>query len=353
MTARPGGAILAPISGVRAVETILDFAFQLYRAAQDLPLEDFEALALGILKALIPFCAAIWFAAVYERDRLDILRSRLHGLPPETLQLLAAQSKPLCRAVGIALQAPRQAHSFHVRDLCHDPADGATLSLARREHLERQLLIADAASTAAPVNCLALYRSEAERAFDERDRRMLTLCMPHISQALAINHRIHPATGVGAAAQQGGAWAVIRADGTLIHCGDRLIRSLRAKYPAWDGVALPRDLLARLKSSEDVELLPDARLHARRMGSAMLLALHEVAPTGRLTRRELEVAQLFGAGASYKQIARQAAIAPATVRNVVQNTYRKLQINNKAQLARLMADLRWRELTRVPPMAQS
>lgn len=42
-------------------------------------------------------------------------------------------------------------------------------------------------------------------------------------------------------------------------------------------------------------------------------------------------------GASYKEIARRVTLAPATVRNVVQVTYRKLGINNKAQLARLMA----------------
>jgi DNA-binding CsgD family transcriptional regulator len=77
----------------------------------------------------------------------------------------------------------------------------------------------------------------------------------------------------------------------------------------------------------------------------VLLVLQEVPPTERLSARELEVAQLFGGGASYKEIARQASISPATVRNVVQNTYRKLKINNKAQLARLVADLHAREPT--------
>lgn len=327
------------------MEAILDLALQLYRAAQDMPLEDFEALALSILKALIPFYAAVWLAAKYERGRLTLLRSHLQGLPREALPLLVGPNGPLCQAAAVAAGAPRHAHGLHVPSLCHDDQADAALQLARRHHLEKQLLIADAAATSSPGNWLALYRSDTDPAFDERDCRKLALSMPHMSQALAINRRLHLGGGPVESPRNMSVQAVVRADGRLIHCGERLRQVLRTRYPAWEGIALPDELVGKLQRNDAVELSSDVRLRVSRMGAAVLLVLQEVQPTERLSARELQVAQLFGAGASYKQIARQASISPATVRNVVQNTYRKLKINNKAQLARLVADLRWREPT--------
>lgn len=327
------------------MEPILDLAFQLYRAAQDMPLEDFEALALSVLKALIPFCAAVWLAARYERGRLTLLRSHLQGLPREALPLLVRPDGPFCQAAAIAAGAPRRAHGLHVPSLCRDGQADAASELARRHHLERQLLIADAAASSSPGNWLALYRSDTDPPFDERDYRVLALSMPHMSQALAINRRLHLGSGPAESPRNVSVQAVVRADGKLIHCGERLRQALRTRYPAWEGTALPDELIGKLRRNDAIELSSDARLCVSRMGAAVLLVLQEVPPTGRLSARELEVAQLFGAGASYKQIARQVSISPATVRNVVQNTYRKLKINNKAQLACLVADSRWREPT--------
>ena len=53
---------------------------------------------------------------------------------------------------------------------------------------------------------------------------------------------------------------------------------------------------------------------------------------GLLTKRELTVAEYYAAGESYKQSARQLEVSPATIRNHIASIYRKLEINNKAQL---------------------
>ena len=52
----------------------------------------------------------------------------------------------------------------------------------------------------------------------------------------------------------------------------------------------------------------------------------------RLTRRELEVANLLMIGDTYKQIAYKLFISPDTARQHVKNIYRKLQINSRVQL---------------------
>ncbi|HET8695914.1 MAG TPA: LuxR C-terminal-related transcriptional regulator, partial [Gammaproteobacteria bacterium] len=75
---------------------------------------------------------------------------------------------------------------------------------------------------------------------------------------------------------------------------------------------------------------------AQPVGRALLLTGRRVSPLGCLSARELAIAREFGAGKPYKTIARDLGLAPATVRNVVQNAYRKLDIDNKAALATLL-----------------
>jgi DNA-binding NarL/FixJ family response regulator len=55
---------------------------------------------------------------------------------------------------------------------------------------------------------------------------------------------------------------------------------------------------------------------------------------GDLTDRETEILKMVAKGMSYKQIAERLVISHRTVQNHVQNTLRKLQMNNRVQLTR-------------------
>jgi len=56
--------------------------------------------------------------------------------------------------------------------------------------------------------------------------------------------------------------------------------------------------------------------------------------TGYLTERETEILKMVATGMSYKQIAARLVLSHRTVQNHVQNTLRKLQMNNRVQLTR-------------------
>lgn len=58
-------------------------------------------------------------------------------------------------------------------------------------------------------------------------------------------------------------------------------------------------------------------------------------PLEYLTPREADIARRFGLGSSYRQIAGDLHISPATVRNHLANIYAKVGISNKVELARL------------------
>lgn len=57
-----------------------------------------------------------------------------------------------------------------------------------------------------------------------------------------------------------------------------------------------------------------------------------------LSQRELEVARHYAQGQSYKEIARELDVSPATIRNHIASIYQKLEINNKAQLVSYLYD---------------
>ena len=57
-------------------------------------------------------------------------------------------------------------------------------------------------------------------------------------------------------------------------------------------------------------------------------------PIDQLTERETEVLKMVAKGMSYKQIAERLVLSHRTVQNHVQNTLRKLQMNNRVQLTR-------------------
>ncbi|WP_117212191.1 response regulator [Allorhizocola rhizosphaerae] len=60
--------------------------------------------------------------------------------------------------------------------------------------------------------------------------------------------------------------------------------------------------------------------------------------TPRLTERETEVLRLVAKGLSYRQIAERLVLSHRTVQNHVQNTLRKLQLHNRAELVRYVIE---------------
>jgi len=61
-------------------------------------------------------------------------------------------------------------------------------------------------------------------------------------------------------------------------------------------------------------------------------------PSARLTQRESDVLRIMAQGANNAEIARQLQLGQKTVRNYVSRLYRKLDLNNRAQLAAYLAD---------------
>ena len=72
------------------------------------------------------------------------------------------------------------------------------------------------------------------------------------------------------------------------------------------------------------------------VGDQLLLAArgHRVLP--QLSPRENDVAQGFGEGKTYKEVARDLGLSPNTVRHHIRAIYSKLGVKDKAHIAHLM-----------------
>ncbi len=127
------------------------------------------------------------------------------------------------------------------------------------------------------------------------------------------------------------AWA--RPDGHLVYAGPALCELLYARWPAWDGLELPAELVQRFAGLPCTVRLPDGVLEISRQDEHVRLQrLPAGAVVPLLSPREQRVAHLFAAGLSYKEISRRLGLQPATVRTYLRNAYVRLGVSNKVQL---------------------
>jgi DNA-binding NarL/FixJ family response regulator len=177
---------------------------------------------------------------------------------------------------------------------------------------------------------------EALRAGRETDiSPMEALLRSHAEQAIRLNALLLPCEDTIAPF----AHALLSAKGALLYCGETFARWVACPTSRVGSPRLPATLLLDLLRGQRIRVAAGTvEITPVRIGTAWLLNAEAVPLCRRLTPREQSIARLFGAGQAYREIAEDMKLAPATVRNVVQRVYRKLDISSKAMLAQLLMD---------------
>lgn len=318
---------------------ILNIARQFYRAARGTSADAFEDAALAALGAYVRFGSALWARGGFVRGQLEIHRVHGYRLAPVAVQQLVSISREFPHCIATCAASPGVAHVFHAAVTFSEPGSGPALECMRRWGLERQMAIADMEDGASSGQWLSLHRREDDAPFDEPDRTLLRLLMPHLSEARVVNRALSLARTSGEPCLTPGRHrALTLLDGTVLHCGRRVSEYIALGWPDWDGIRVPGPLLEKLTREGSMSLRQRGEsINARRFSDSLVLTVKRVPLADRLTRREHEVVRYFGAGRGCKEIALRCGLSPATVRNIVQRSYRKLGINSKAQLARLIS----------------
>jgi len=323
----------------RLAESVSRLLLPLYRLALDEPVGAFEQRALALLREFVDFDSA-WLG----RSTLTSLGPQLHC--SQTLDtapdFLAEWERHKACDPLVALAAGRTGHAVAL-SVRREPLPLPMRALCERQGIGHVLCSAQVALPAHRATHLSLYRAPRRRAYAERDVRLMACVIGHLDAALDQNRvcrmRALREAAPGAPGQDGTATALSDAAGMLLHADADFGERLRQAWPAWQGLALPEPVRARLRQAPRGQLATARlKLNWEPEGSLLLLRAGPPAASDLLAPRELAAARLFGTGLSHKEVAKRLGIAPTTVRHHLRQAYAKLGVSDKGALAaRLLA----------------
>lgn len=307
-------------------QSINQLILALYRTSHEVPYHHFKENALELLKQSIDFDSAWW--GIASANPLKIHRLHLHNCPATIVD-----DYPLHMAADFFREAliKHPEVSINLADLI---SREAYVRSPLYRHLGRHYKIEWSLGTLLiePVSSLmefvTLWRHDGLRPFNEDERQTKELLMPHLAQAHR-NARLHHLLADGLL--QGSAWAVTDDQAYLREVSPAFIARLSNEWPDWQGSHLPEALqlcISQGCSFKGKKVLVDV---SPREGFYFLEARYP-SPLERLAPREREVAQRYGQGQTYAEIATALFLSPATVRNLISRCYKKLGVNNKSEL---------------------
>lgn len=288
----------------------------------------FRRAALDALARVLPFDSAWWGTSSFRPGRMGVLQADLWRLPARFI----ADWWSLADVDGLA-QAVRQAPGRTVLDAGDRDTSAAERAFDERHDLRSALSTGVWNEEAGLVDFLSVFRGTGSPRFDEADRAAMERLMPHLLLADRVQGRAAAWRQL-----QGAPVFVARLDDALWlqSASSECCAALVAEFPTWSGGDLPAPLarIARAGagrwSGRGIEVTA-----FRADDGGVGLSLRPRIGRG-LTPREESVARAYAGGASYKQIAQDQALSPATVRGYLRSAYDKLGVGNKAALARVI-----------------
>ncbi len=302
----------------------------LYRFARELSLGEFQERVLERLGAELPFDAAWWGMARVGREL------ELHSSYPYRVGAAFVQHWHRIRDHDILAAAviarPSTTVAFGSREIRSDAvfADFCH-TFGIRQLLCTQLLH----PTLNLATFLSLYRT-SPTPFSAVERQLKQLVTPHLWAAWTSNWIAQLAAAHAHSVSNHVVLAVADQQATLHAAEPRFSEIMHAEWPAWQGPELPLEVRDALRNGTTfsgtrivTRLLPASGLY--------LVEVRERSRLERLTPREFAIAERFGKGKSYKEIAAALPLSPATVRAHLRTIYTKLEISDKTELANLLS----------------
>ncbi|WP_310462634.1 LuxR C-terminal-related transcriptional regulator [Sphaerotilus sp.] len=302
---------------------------RLYEAARYNTVHAFQREAMILISEMLPFDRGWWGRSTVHGQVHRVHCSYLHDLPEDVPQRLNLSDPDNLVAVRTT-QSPDRALYFGPQDWDQQPS---TAALAAHMGIEQALCIARFDGPAGHVSFISIARRTSTPAFTTRESQLLELLMPHLSAALDLC-----CVAQMASLRHGGRQAMLTTDASgWVHVAESGVGELlRSEWSGWSGPQLPAPLVEQIAANRTIFL--GRHLHAQTLwsGEHVLVTLRPRESRDLLTRQECAVAEAFSSGRSYKEVARELMMAPATVRHHLRAVYLKLGVTDKAMLARSM-----------------
>ncbi len=312
----------------------------LYHDASTLSEHEFQAGVFDRLRKIMPFDAGWWGLGALETDPgvefagPQIFEIYSDNLPEKIFQNYE-QFKQYDTVALAAARAPGVTLNVDVRDW-YPKEHWPYLDIFGYRHVLATMQINPLTGLTMGIT---LYRKKPEHPFSEQERRLKQALMPHWCAALS-RARIEPWTRQPVQDQSYPGVAIVDEAGRLRHATEDFGEILHSEWPDWRGPVLPEPLRNLLASAQGGKFsgvhIAAAVSRRRNMG---LVRVRSKRPADQLSAQLLKVARLSADGLSFKEIARQMGLAPATVRNYLAAVYRKMGIRNKAELAKSLSEI--------------
>lgn len=310
------------------------FISNLYCEGAEVEPERFRRWALQQLRRIIPFDAAIWGSGNRQQTRFSNVT--IEGLGPDFARALEAsiEYNPLFDAVlshpgkPCAMSDVMPDRKFYKSALYRDTFAPfgverilSSINLDRRSGLE---------------TLLTIYRFDRKHKFSAEEKRTQEYILHHLIHAASHAFFLTIARPVTHKRQE---WnAVCDSAGLFQDVEPRFVDMLEQAFPDWSGERLPFEMPAAGFSGDvggglclRVESMSD---------DLYLLHLRESGPLDELTQRERDVVLQVCDGLSAKAIGRSLDLAPSTVSTHLYRAYRKLGVESRTNLAKLVKSLR-------------
>ncbi|RZT11259.1 regulatory protein, luxR family [Duganella sp. CF402] len=302
---------------------------ELYGSAQECTPGEFSEHTMHLMQRVLPFDSGASVQAEFAdggqmvvrsmlafNQPLDKLRDRSGLTEPDPILVKAFNQRG--RSICVAVDGMDQ-HKHH-----------EVITYARKYEVEQSLVYIPAAAPAQEPGLIVFWRADTRRPYTQADLALADMIMPHIFQARRINNRL-----ASSAQRQHQALLLISdLQGCLQFSDDGANRMLQTEWPQWTPPELPPAFFRSLRDSSNGHytgrtLAASISVHGRHVH----ILLERRSPSAQLTPAELSIARLAVTGATYKQIAAELHLSPATVRNQLHRIYTKLGISNKTALA--------------------
>lgn len=322
---------------LKVAQSTDELVVELYRAARELPAEQFQEHALLLIKPWLQFASAIWgFGQLHDGYSLQVDAAHLHQVAPESIiewQQINRQDKVIPDQVN----HPGRTGDYHAPTLFGDEDDAVMRDYAKRWGRQSYLATVTSRVDWSRISWISLYRPDPDHHYSASERTLCQMLMRHMNEALAVNQAIHLNAAYPAEAGREQFVAVAEQHGTLYHADARFLALLQREWPQADDQRLPAPLVeamtrARRSSYVGESISCDGLLVA----GLLLLRARAKAPVDVLTPRRSLIARYFAEGHNHKEIARRAQISPATVRNHLRAIYEILGVRTRTELTALV-----------------
>jgi DNA-binding CsgD family transcriptional regulator len=301
----------------------------LHRYSRELTLGEFQGLALQRLQQDLRFDSAWWGVA---HSSHDIHGSLPYNLPADYADFYLEHVSDTDSLAEAALASPARTVYFGPADFAASPG----LSLLTRHFGIQQALCCVLNTPILNLSMfISLYRTSAEPRYLACEMDFCDWVAPHLWATWTTNWiaqmehiRVNNAASRVAHA--------ICDQRDILHSAEpRFVDLLHAEWPDWHGPSLPAALrVGRL--GDDGYRGRAISLRTFNTCGLMLMEARLNSALDTLSPREKTIAEAFSEGRSYKQIAGQLGLSPATVRHHLRNIYTKTNVSNKSALTGLL-----------------